>query len=205
MSGQRRGMSRIARLSMSSTDAVRTRRGAIKALAGAAVFGRLAIEPVAQADPSSLPPQPGDVLVRLEDATHTPLAPADISVGARQTAAWAMEPSTRTVRSGTRLNQILLVRLDAASLTAETRARAAEGVIAYTAICTHNGCDIDDWLAKEQILSCSCHDSRFDPKDSAAVVDGPAPRPLPALPLKIVEGRLVVAAPFTSRVGFEKG
>jgi Rieske Fe-S protein len=36
-------------------------------------------------------------------------------------------------------------------------------------------------------------------------VDGPAPRPLPALPLKIVDGRLVVAQPFTAAIAFEKG
>jgi Rieske Fe-S protein len=35
------------------------------------------------------------------------------------------------------------------------------------------------------------------------VADGPAPRSLPALPLTLVDGRLVVAGPFTSRVGFE--
>jgi len=45
----------------------------------------------------------------------------------------------------------------------------------------------------------------FDPKDGARVVDGPAPRGLPALPLKVVEGKLVVAGPFTARVGFETG
>jgi hypothetical protein len=36
------------------------------------------------------------------------------------------------------------------------------------------------------------------------VVDGPAPRVLPALPLKIVDTKLVVAAPFTARIYFEK-
>jgi Rieske Fe-S protein len=35
------------------------------------------------------------------------------------------------------------------------------------------------------------------------VKDGPAPRALPQLPLKVVDGVLVVAAPFTARVGFE--
>ena len=53
--------------------------------------------------------------------------------------------------------------------------------------------------------SASCHDSTFDPKDGARVVDGPAPRVLPALPLAIVDNRLIVAAPFTARVGFERG
>jgi Rieske Fe-S protein len=80
---------------------------------------------------------------------------------------------------------------------------AADGVVAYTAICTHSGCEVVDWLADERLLYCSCHSSKFDPKDGARVVDGPAPRSLPALPLKVVDGRLVVAKPFTSRVGFE--
>jgi Rieske Fe-S protein len=116
-----------------------------------------------------------------------------------------MDPADKTVRSGTRLNQLLLVRLAPETLSPETAQRAAGGVVAYTAICTHNGCDIDDWLATEQILSCSCHSSSFDPKQGGRVVDGPAPRALPALPLTIVDGKLVVAKPFTSPVGYEKG
>ena len=47
------------------------------------------------------------------------------------------------------------------------------------------------------MLECACHFSIFDPKDGGKVVDGPAPRVLPALPLKIVDGHLVVARPFT--------
>jgi Rieske Fe-S protein len=35
------------------------------------------------------------------------------------------------------------------------------------------------------------------------VKDGPAPRALPQLPLKVVDGVLVVSASFTSKVGFE--
>ena len=159
----------------------------------------------AQSDPASLPPQAGDRLVRLGDASKTPLVPADIATGAMQTSAWAMDPATGTPRSGTRLNQILLLRLNPEALSPETRARAADGVVAYAAICTHNGCDVDDWIANALVLSCSCHESQFDPKDGAKVLDGPAPRPLPALPLKIVDGKLTVAATFTSRVGFEKG
>ena len=105
--------------------------------------------------------------------------------------------------SGSRLNRILLVRLDPEKLSPETRSRAAEGVVAYTAICTHTGCEVIDWLSDEQLLHCPCHYTKFDPKDGARVVDGPAPRPLPALPLQIVDGRLAVAKPFTTRVGFE--
>jgi len=100
---------------------------------------------------------------------------------------------------------VLLVRLDAASLGERTRGHAADGVVAYSAICTHTGCEVGTFLAEEQALYCECHQSKFDPRDGARVTDGPAPRNLPALPLRVVDGRLVVAAPFTTRPGFEQG
>lgn len=160
---------------------------------------------IAQDDPSSARPKEGDLLVKAGDSNLKPLTPADIPPGAAQTMAWAMDPSAKIVRSGSRFNQILLLRLDPDKLAAETKSRAAEGVIAYTAICTHSGCEVEDWLPDEKVLYCSCHSSKFDPNDGAKVLDGPAPRELPALPLKIVDGRLVVAKPFTARVGFEPG
>ena len=158
-----------------------------------------------QADPASGRPRAGDLLVKAGDAAKTPLTPRDIPVGAAQTLAWAMDAADGTVRSGSRLNQLILVRLDAETLAPETRGRAANGVVAYTSICTHTGCDVDDWQAGGRLLACQCHFSVFDPTDGAKVVAGPAPRPLPALPLKLVDGRLVVASAFTAPVGFEKG
>jgi Rieske Fe-S protein len=156
-----------------------------------------------QEDPAAARPKEGDLLVRLGDASKTPLTPDDIRIGAAQTMAWAVDAADHVVRNGSRLNQIMLLRFDPASLSAETRARAADGVVAYTAICTHNGCDVQDWLPDSNAVYCACHESSFDPREGAKVVDGPAPRPLPALPLKIVDGKIVVAKPFTSRVGFE--
>ena len=156
-----------------------------------------------QADASARPAE-GDVLVKAGDATQTPLKPADIPASGYITA-WAMDPKDKTVRSGSRLNLLLVMRFDAGGLAADTRARAADGVVAYTSICTHQGCDIDQWNERDQHLFCSCHESTFDPKDGAKVVDGPAPRPLPALPLKVVDGALVVAKPFTAPVGYERG
>ncbi|MBZ5558927.1 MAG: Rieske (2Fe-2S) protein [Acidobacteriia bacterium] len=159
----------------------------------------------AQDDPASVRPKPGDLLTKVGDAGKTPLTPNDIPLAAGYTAAWAMDPADNTVRSGSRLNQVLLLRFDPASLATTTREHAADGVVAYTSICTHNGCDIDQWLAKEQQLFCSCHESIFDPRDGGKVLDGPAPRALPALPLAIADGALVVAKPFTTPVGYERG
>jgi rieske iron-sulfur protein len=158
-----------------------------------------------QDDQAAARPKEGDRLMKVGDARQTPLTPADIPSGAAFVTAWAMDQSTKVVRSGSRLNQVLLLRLDPAALSPETQSRAAAGVVAYTSICTHQGCDIDQWLANEQLLFCSCHESEFDPRDGAKVVDGPAPRALPALPLRIVDGTLVVAKPFTAPVGFERG
>ena len=159
----------------------------------------------AQPDGAAIRPKTGDLLIKADDPEHRPLRPADIPLNARQIAAWAMDPMERTVRKASRMNALILLRLDEAGLTTATRARAAEGVVAYTAICTHTGCDVDEWIADRMVLSCSCHLSEFDPKDAARVLDGPAPRVLPALPLNVVDDVLVVARAFTSPVGFEKG
>jgi rieske iron-sulfur protein len=150
-------------------------------------------------------PAAGDWLVKTGDGSLTPLTPDDIPAAANPMMAWAMTPDSSVVKSGSRLNRILLVRLDPAGLVEQTRARAAGGVVAYSAICTHTGCEVGAYLADEQQLYCECHQSKFDPRDQARVTDGPAPRNLPALPLQIAEGRLVVAGPFTARPGFEQG
>lgn len=129
------------------------------------------------------------------------ITPEDIPPGGPQIFAYPMDPTTMTVRNGSRLNQIMLVRLDPMNLTNETRARAADGIVAYSGVCSHTGCDVSDWIAKTRMFHCPCHDSEYDPADAARVNFGPAPRRLAALPLKIVDGALVAAGGFIGRVG----
>jgi Rieske Fe-S protein len=180
------------------------RRTALKAVLGLGLGAGLAPAlALAQGDQAGQRPQPGDWLVKVDDATSTPLGADDIPPGAPLTMAWAIDPASGTVRNGSRLNRLLLLRLDPQTLSESTRANAAAGIVAYTAICTHNGCDVTDWLQDEQVLSCPCHQTRFDPKSDGRVLEGAAPRALPALPLAVAEGKLVVARAFTSRVGFE--
>ena len=180
------------------------RRAVVKGGLGAGLaFGLSPVVVVAQDDPASIRPKAGDFLVKIDDPALTPLRADDIPLDMTQVMAWAVDPADKIVRRGSRLNRILLVRLDESRLVGATKARAAAGVVAYTAICTHTGCDVTDWLADEKLLYCPCHFSKYDPKDGASVVDGPAPRPLPALPLRIADGQLVVAGPFTARVTFD--
>jgi Rieske Fe-S protein len=156
-----------------------------------------------QDDPQSARPREGDFLVKDGDSSSTPLGPTDFSPGSRPMLAWALDLGSGVVRNGSRLNQLLLVRLDPETLAADTKARSADGVVAYTAICTHEGCAVDEWLGEEQLLYCPCHGSKYDPRDSARVVEGEAPRALPALPLKVENGKLQIAGPLTARVGFQ--
>jgi Rieske Fe-S protein len=129
------------------------------------------------------------------------IAPQDVPLGGPQVFAYPMDPATGVPRTSSRLNQVLLVRLDPADLTTQTRERAADGIVAYSAVCSHTGCDVNGWLERTRTLHCECHDSEFNPADAANVEFGPAPRRLSALPLRIAEGALEVAGGFIGRVG----
>ncbi|HLN07929.1 MAG TPA: Rieske (2Fe-2S) protein, partial [Xanthobacteraceae bacterium] len=87
-------------------------------------------------------------------------------------------------------------------LSEETRARAADGVVAYSGVCTHLGCPVNMWSKADDVFVCSCHGSQYNPRNGAEVVAGPAPRPLPSLGLKVADGEVAIAATFSGRVGF---
>jgi len=173
-----------------------SRRGV---LAAAAAFILDIATAGARAEPADERPKTGDLLVRVDGGAA--LTPADIVADAQPLAAWPMDPAGNVTRNGSRLNKVLVLRLDPQTLSAATKERAADGVLAYSAICPHAGCEITGWSAERKIIECPCHASHYDPREAGAVIDGPTPRPLAGLPLKIADGKLVVAKPFTGRVG----
>jgi Rieske Fe-S protein len=144
---------------------------------------------------------PGDRLVE-EDAEGKPepFRVGDLKIG-KPVLAYPFDVSSNTARDDSRLNKIVLVRLPEEEMTPATRALSAGGVVAYSAICTHQNCDVKTWLSKEKVLVCYCHSSKFALLDGAAVVGGPAPRPLPAIPLKLDGDLLVIGGPFTASPG----
>jgi Rieske Fe-S protein len=174
-------------------------------LRGACAAAALTAAPLpAAADPAAeLRAQPGDLLVAFENdgGAGAVVKPGDVKRDAPPTLAWPFDPAKKIVRNGSRLDLVLLLGFDPATLSATERARAVGGTVAYTAVCTHVACWVTDWLTSKQLLQCPCHQSQYDPRRGAVVVSGPAPRPLPALPLRLVDGRLEVKDHFTDRVG----
>lgn len=175
------------------------KRGACACL-GAAFAGSAA--PALADDAADQRPTRGDRLVVAgADGTPRPLTAADIKPGSKPVLAFPYDPVSKQVRDGSRFNKVLLVRLDPAGIDAATRSRAADGVMAFSAVCTHQGCDVTEWADADKAVMCFCHFSRFDPARGGQVVAGPAPRALPALPLAVDRGQLTVAGPFTSAPG----
>ncbi len=155
----------------------------------------------AKTDAARMPPQPGDHFVFLTGHNKGQAVTVDsLAVGGPQVQVYPASPDG-TVRNETPLNLVILARFDLADLSEETRARAAEGVVAYSAVCTHQACPVNMWSKERDAFVCSCHGSVYDPRNGAEVMGGPAPRPLPSLGLKIAGGTLTVVSGFSGRVG----
>jgi rieske iron-sulfur protein len=122
-----------------------------------------------------------------------PLRPSDLKVG-KPLLVFPFDAKTGTLKNESRANKLVVIRLPEEHMEASTRGRSAGGVLAYSALCTHQACDVKTWIAKEQVLVCFCHASKFALLDGAKVVDGPASRPLPSFSLKL-EGEFLALAP----------
>jgi Rieske Fe-S protein len=57
-----------------------------------------------------------------------------------------------------------------------------------SAVCTHTGCIVDK--VADGLIQCPCHGSRY--RLDGTVAGGPAPRALPARPVTVVDGSIVL-------------
>jgi ubiquinol-cytochrome c reductase iron-sulfur subunit len=77
-----------------------------------------------------------------------------------------------------------------------------DNIVAYSKICTHVGCPVALYEQTTHHILCPCHQSTFDATTGATVIFGPAPHPLPQLPLTTdAAGYLVAKSDFTQPVG----
>jgi quinol---cytochrome c reductase iron-sulfur subunit len=108
-------------------------------------------------------------------------------------------------------SSLVLVRLpqDRLKLPPNLRDYPADGIVAYSKICTHAGCAISLYRTPlfqpdepKPALVCPCHYSTFDPGDGGTVLFGPAGRKLPMLPIHVDRtGQLRASGNFDGPVG----
>ncbi|MDR3517526.1 MAG: ubiquinol-cytochrome c reductase iron-sulfur subunit [Azospirillaceae bacterium] len=168
---------------------------------GLVLTGAALMAPIARAQTATAPAA-GDALVFHEGAqAGREIRPDDLAIGAAPILAWPMRPGTGIIRRDDPDDQVLLLRLAVDQLGPAVLPWAAAGILAFSAICTHEGCNVTDWDVTRALLRCPCHGSEFDPRAAGDVVFGPAVRSLPVLPLACDDGALRVAAGFIDTVG----
>ena len=170
--------------------------------AGLGVFGVVSLFPLIR----SLGPLPGKTLTEtdwkkgsyLVDQTGRPIKTSDIAVGGVVT---VFPKGYQDTENGQAVDQTILIRLTTTDFTTRKGREnwSPAGYVAYSKLCTHLGCPVGLYEQQLQLLVCPCHQSMFNVADGGYPTFGPAPRPLPQLPL-YVDGRGYLRA----RAGYDQ-
>ncbi len=174
---------------------------------GSAVMGLVLTFPLIR----SLGPKPGRELFQTNWKKNSPLVTVD---GRRVHVNDLVTGGVLTVFprgfAGSSPDQTILIRLDElgpfdAPYPLSPPGKTSWGVrgyVAYSKMCTHLGCPVGLYQELTQQLVCPCHQSIFNVRAGAVPEFGPAPRPLPQLPLAVdAAGYLVANGGYDQAVG----
>ncbi|AHB48178.1 (2Fe-2S)-binding protein [Hyphomicrobium nitrativorans NL23] len=128
------------------------------------------------------------------------VAPSDVKIGEQPLLVYPMDAETGDILAS-RANLLILMRVPEGDLDPSMEQHAAAGIVAYSAICTHEGCPISGQHENPRMAVCNCHGSTFDVGNNGVVVQGPAVRRLAMLPVTITDGALVVAGKLNGPIG----
>jgi ubiquinol-cytochrome c reductase iron-sulfur subunit len=154
----------------------------------------------------SLGPKPGDTLFETNWKKNSQLVTVD---GREVTADDLDVGGVLTVfpkgYEGSSPDQVILIRLAESLQPLAPPGRTdwgVQGYVAFSKMCTHLGCPVGLYQEQTQQLVCPCHQSIFNVLAGAVPEFGPAPRPLPQLPIKVDSaGFLRSQAGFDQAVG----
>jgi ubiquinol-cytochrome c reductase iron-sulfur subunit len=139
-----------------------------------------------------------------QDPSGTPIKASDLTIGsAFQVIPEGLNDDEHRIEEKAKA-AVILVRLKPEDLKiSEGREGwSYDGIVAYSKICTHVGCPVALYEQQTHHLLCPCHQSQFDITREAAVIFGPAARPLPQLPITVdSEGYLIAQRDFNEPVG----
>jgi ubiquinol-cytochrome c reductase iron-sulfur subunit len=176
------------------------RRGMLGALLGVglAIFGVVALFPLLR----SLGPLPGKTLIKtnwrrgslLVDAYGRAIHVDAMTAGGIVTVFPAGFENNAEAQTQ---DQTILIRT-----INKVDGGLPNGYVAFSKACTHLGCPVGLYESELELLVCPCHQSMFNVADRATPTFGPAPRPLPQLPLMVdSSGYLRAAAGYNQPVG----
>lgn len=145
-------------------------------------------------------PMAGDRLAfAMGDRKGEKITPADIEAGQDPVLAHPMDPGGKALES--RANLLAVIRLPEDVLSPEVKPHAPQGIVAYSAVCTHYGCPVTKAEPAQHTLVCNCHGSAFDASRRGVVTIGPATRRLPMMPLKMDGDDLVINGVLDGPIG----
>jgi ubiquinol-cytochrome c reductase iron-sulfur subunit len=173
--------------------------------AGMGIFGVVAAFPLVR----SLGPLPKGTLFHtdwtkgtyLVDITGRRVHRDDLAVGSIVT---VYPEGLENTDNGQAVDQTVLIRISNEDFVTQKGRESwgPLGYVAYSKLCTHLGCPVGLYEQQLQLLVCPCHQSMFDVTNGAIPNFGPAPRPLPQLPLQFDSaGYLQSQADFNQPVG----
>ncbi len=98
---------------------------------------------------------------------------------------------------------VIIIKFEPGQLKHPTNLNwTVDNIVAYSKICTHVGCPVALYEHTTHHILCPCHQSTFNATHGAEVIFGPAPRPLPQLPMGVdSEGYLIAKHDFYEPVG----
>lgn len=99
---------------------------------------------------------------------------------------------------------VLVYRVAPEKIPDDIKGDTVEGVIAYSALCTHQGCMVSGWDAPTKQFICPCHAGLFDPMKGGQNTAGAPTRALPQIPLKNLDGKLIVGDAIVSWIGVKR-
>ena len=172
---------------------------------GLGAFGIVALFPLLR----SLGPLPKGTLFHTDwrsgtyavDQTGRRVSVGELAIGSIMT---VFPEGLQNTDRGQAVHQTVVIRLSNENfVTPKGRETwAPKGYLAYSKLCTHLGCPVGLYEQQLQLLVCPCHQSMFNATNGAIPEFGPAPRPLPQLPLYIdAEGYVRAQSDYHEPVG----
>ncbi len=163
----------------------------------------------AYADTQKDVPQVGDVFVFAAGPKKGSIVMVDdVVLDATPLTVMAKAPNG-AVRDGDNFTT-LLYRVAKDKVPADMAPDTVDGIMAYSAVCTHQGCLMTEIHQKSEAVNafgfiCPCHDAIFDPLQEGKNTGGATSATLAYFPIKSDGGKIVVKDLPSAHVGVKKG